>query len=162
MTGPGGRSEQTAIGLRLAVCAALIAIVGSACAQPNRSYRIAGPSFHSAGPTAKDELQQVLDSQADDIAFSNWRRLYDLFVPTERTRCGFEEFLVSADQTFGTLRDRAEGSTITAEVSSVQVAGFRAKVDYRFMLRSIGLATAPQTARYLKLGDQWFLDEKAC
>lgn len=40
--------------------------------------------------------------------------------------------------------------------------GFRASVDYQFALPNFNLASTAQTSHYLKLGDKWFIDEKAC
>ncbi|MFN2608139.1 MAG: hypothetical protein ABR511_09650 [Acidimicrobiales bacterium] len=162
---PGRRRPASGRGRsRLAVAALAVGLVvtAAACAQSSRSYLIDQPSFHSAGPAASDELQQVLNAQADSIVGGDWQRLYQLFVPTERARCTLAEFQQSADETFGSLRDRAEGSTIAAELSNVSVTGFRASVGYRFVLPAFGLASQPQTGHYLKLGGRWYLDEKAC
>lgn len=147
---------------RLRAAVALVALVSAACSRSHPTYRVDSPSFHSAGPAAQEELQSLLDSQAHNIVVGDWRRLFELFVPTERSRCNFDQFVHSADDTFGSLRDQAQGSPLATEVSGVQVRGFRASVDYRFVLPALGLASPSQTAHYLKLGDRWYIDEKAC
>ena len=121
-----------------------------------------GPSFHSAGLESREELESVIDKQARSIAASDWKSVYEMYVPTERRRCSLEEFELMAEQTLGGLRDQAEGTQLAAEVTDVRVNGFRAAVDYRLVLPDYGLATQPQSARYLKLVDRWFLDETAC
>ncbi len=142
----------------------LVAVGAGACGRgepEERTVRI-GPSFHSAGLASREELESVLDMQARSIAASDWESVYQMYVPTERQRCAFEEFLLMAEQTFGGLRDQAEGTALFAEVTDVRISGFRASVDYRLVLPDYGLATQPQSARYLKLVDRWFIDEKAC
>ncbi|HYX43951.1 MAG TPA: hypothetical protein VE760_02835 [Acidimicrobiales bacterium] len=143
--------------------AAVTAVGAGACsrAPEERTVRI-GPSFHSAGLESRKELESVLDKQARSIAAGDWGSVYAMYVPTERRRCPFEDFVLMAEQTFGGLRDQAEGTGLAAEVTDVRVSGFRASVDYRLVLPDYGLATQPQSARYLKLVDRWFLDEKAC
>jgi len=155
--GPG-RGRLAAIAL-----AVLVAVGAGACGRDpeERTVRI-GPSFHSAGLGSREELESVLDKQARSIAASDWESVYEMYVPTERQRCTLGEFTLMAEQTFGGLRDQAEGSTLMAEVTDVRVKGFRASVDYRLILPDYGLATQPQSARYLKLVNRWFIDEKAC
>jgi hypothetical protein len=145
------------------VVAVLVAAGAGACAREpeERTVRI-GPSFHSAGLESREELESVLDQQARSIAASDWKRVYEMYVPTERQRCTLGEFVLMAEQTFGGLRDQAEGTALAAEVTDVRVNGFRASVDYRLVLPDFGLATQPQSARYLKLVNRWFIDEKAC
>ena len=141
----------------------LVAAGAGACGRGSeeRTVRI-GPSFHSAGLESREELESVLAKQAESIAASDWRSVYEMYVPTERRRCSFEEFILMAEQTFGGLRDQAEGTVLAAEVTNVRVNGFRAAVDYRLVLPDYGLATEPQSAQYLKLVDRWFIDEEAC
>ena len=144
--------------------AVLLATGAAACGRgepEERTVRI-GPSFHSAGIGSREELESVLEEQARSNATSDWESVYQMYVPTERRRCTFGEFTLMAEQTFGGLRDQAEGSVLMAEVTDVRVNGFRASVDYRLILPDYGLATQPQSARYLKLVDRWFIDEKAC
>jgi hypothetical protein len=143
-----------------AVAAAGLVLTG--CARSHTTYRVDQPSFHSAGPAAQDELQSLLDAQARSIGGADWQALYELFVPTERTRCTLDQFVRSATSTFGSLHDQAKGSTLGAQLSDVKVTGFRASVDYRFVLPALGLSSPAQSAHYLKLGDRWYIDEKAC
>ena len=146
----------------LGVALAVLLLPGCASRHESTKPILLGPSFHSAGARAKDELQAVLDSQAKSILASDWRSYYQLYVPTERRRCDYPEFATMAEQVFGGLRDQAAGSTLVADVTDMKINGFRAAVDYRLVLPDFGLATQPQTAHYVKLVDRWFLDEKAC
>lgn len=154
------RLRRRAVGIALAL---VVAVGAGACRrQPEeRTVRI-GPSFHSAGIGSRMELEAVVARHARSIAASDWESVYQMYVPTERQRCSIEEFVLMAEQTLGGLRDQAEGTQLAAEVSDVRINGFRASVDYRLVLPDYGLATEPQSARYLKLVDRWFLDEKAC
>ncbi|MGI9023075.1 MAG: hypothetical protein ACR2HV_07585 [Acidimicrobiales bacterium] len=145
------------------VLATLLLAVAAACAQgPGPTYQVSDPSYHSAGPGAEEEIQAVLDSQAANIGRGDWRGLLDQFIPTERSRCPLARFAEAADESFGELRERSQGSKISARMSDLEVNGFRASVDYQFVLPAEGLASPAQTANYLKLGDEWFIDEKAC
>jgi hypothetical protein len=159
------RPRRAGGGRRLAAVAVAVLVVAGAGAcgrkPEERTVRI-GPSFHSAGIGSREELESVLEKQARSIAASDWASVYEMYVPTERQRCSLAEFMLMAEQTFGGLRDQAEGSALMAEVTDVRVNGFRASVDYRLILPDYGLATQPQSARYLKLVDRWFIDEKAC
>ena len=152
------------IRLRTAPVAAVLAIaLVSGCAQgSNPTYRVDGPSFHSAGPGAQDELQSVLDSQAKLIVAGDWAGLLALFIPTERARCRLDNFTEISEESFSDLRKRAGGSRLAAQMSDLELDGFRASVEYQFFLPTSGQATTAQTAHYLKLGDRWFIDEKAC
>ena len=143
--------------------AVLVAAGAAGCGRDpeERTVRI-GPSFHSAGLESREELESVLEKQARSIAASDWKAVYQMYVPTERQRCSLGEFVLMAEQTLGGLRDQAEGTDLAAEVTDVRVNGFRASVDYRLVLPDYGLATQPQSARYIKLVDRWFIDEKAC
>ena len=146
-----------------AVAVVMGAFVLGACAQgAGPTYTVDQPSYHSAGPDAQQEIQSVLDSQARSIVRGDWSALLAMFIPTERSRCPLSRFTEVADESYGELRDRAQGSTIAARMSDVQVTGFRASADFQFVLPAQGLASPAQTAHYLKLGDQWFIDEKAC
>ncbi|MGI9033001.1 MAG: hypothetical protein ACR2HY_04860 [Acidimicrobiales bacterium] len=147
---------------RAAVMVVALAALAGACARSKTTYRVETPSFHSAGPGATEELQSVLDSQAASIGGADWRSLYDQFVPSERSRCSYDQFLRSATGIFGPLHDQAGSSALAAQVSRVQVSGFRASVDYKFVLPASGLASPAQSAHYLKVGDRWYIDEKAC
>ena len=160
MSGAPRRGRRWAGSLALAV---VVAAGAGACGREpeERTVRI-GPSFHSAGLDSRKELEAVVARQARSIAASDWTSVYLMYVPTERQRCAFEEFVMMAEQTLGGLRDQARGTQLAAEVTDVRVNGFRAAVDYRLVLPDYGLATQPQSARYLKLVDRWFLDEKAC
>jgi hypothetical protein len=150
-------------GRGLVAAAVLVGMLGAGCSAGHRRETILiGPSFHSAGVKAKEELQAVLEDQARSITASDWRGLFELHVPTERSRCDYEQYAVSAEETFGSLRDQAQGTVLSADVTDVKVSGFRASVDYRLVLADYGLSTPPQQAHYLKLADRWFLDEKAC
>ncbi len=145
------------------VVAALVGLAPAACAQgEGPTYRISEPSFHSAGPGAAEEIQTVLDVQADNIVLGDWPALLAMFIPTERSRCPIDRFAEIADQNYGELRARAQGTGIAARVADVQVAGFRATVDYQFVLPMQGLASPATKGNFLKLGDRWFIDEKAC
>ena len=156
--GAGARRRVVAVALAVLVAAG----VGASGREPEeRTVRI-GPSFHSAGLESRQELESVLARHARSIAASDWESVYLTYVPTERRRCAFADFVLMAEQTFGELRDQAEGTDLAAEVTDVRIKGFRASVDYRLVLPDYGLATQPQSARYLKLVDRWFLDEKAC
>ena len=161
--GAGGRRTRPRRGVAAVALAVLVAVGAGACSREpeERTVRI-GPSFHSAGLESREELELVLDKQARSIAVSDWESVYEMYVPTERQRCTLREFEVMAEETFGGLRDQAEGTALAAEVTAVRVNGFRASVDYRLVLPDYGLATQPQSARYLKLVDRWFIDEKAC
>jgi hypothetical protein len=155
---------MTAVGARRALVAAAaiaaLAACGSRGEEPERLR--AGPSFHSAGPEARSEINDVLESQARLIAEGDWEQYFQLFVPTERARCSPELFALFAEQIYGPLRDRAEGSTLSANLVDLKVSGFRASVEYQLVLREHGLATEASTDTYLKLGDRWFIDEQAC
>jgi hypothetical protein len=159
--------RRTAAGIRRRSAAAAVAFLvvaaAGACGRDpeERTVRI-GPSFHSAGLESRQELELVLAEQARSIAAGDWERVYRMYVPTERQRCSLMDFVPMAEETFGGLRDQAEGTELAAEVTGVRVNGFRASVDYRMVLPDYGLATQPQSARYLKLVDRWFIDEKAC
>jgi hypothetical protein len=147
----------------MVAAALLVAVLGAGCSSGHKRETILiGPSFHSAGVKAKEELQAVLESQARSITSSDWRSLFQLHVPTERSRCDYEQYALMAEETFGGLRDQAQGTVLSADVTNVKVMGFRASVDYRLVLADYGLSTPPQEAHYLKLADRWFLDEKAC
>ena len=147
----------------VAVAVALGALLLGACAQgAGPTYTVDQPSYHSAGPDAQQEIQSVLDLQARSIVQGDWAALLAMFIPTERSRCPLARFAEVADESYGELRERARGSRITARMSDVQVAGFRASADYQFVLPAQGLASPAQSAHYLKLGDRWFIDEKAC
>lgn len=153
--------RRRAAGLAVAVA---VAAGAGACGRGEPEERTVqiGPSFHSAGLQSREELESVLTRQARSIAASDWESVYFMYVPTERQRCAFEEFVLMAEQTLGGLRDQAQGTELAAEVTDVRINGFRASVDYRLVLPDYGLATQPQSARYLKLVDRWFLDEPAC
>jgi len=140
----------------------LAGLLAGGCARSRPSYSVNEPSFHSAGAGARDEIQLVLDSQAESIANGDWGSLLDKFIPTERSRCTPDSFAEVAEQSFGGLRVRAQGSPLVAEISGVHVDGFRASVDYQFALPAFNLSSTAQTSHYLKLGDRWFIDEKAC
>jgi len=147
--------------------AAVVAVVGSlvvaACAQGGGpTYTVDQPSFHSAGPQAEEEIQTVLDSQARTIGRGDWSALLAMYIPTERSRCPPDRFAEAADESYGELRNRAEGMRISATMSNLEVTGFRASADYQFVIAAQGLASPAQTAHYLKLGDRWFIDDKAC
>jgi hypothetical protein len=148
--------------LARAVVVVVAALLAAACAQSRPTYSVDQPSFHSAGAGARDEIQSVLDSQAQAIVNGDWSSLLDKFIPTERSRCTPDGFAQVAEQSFGALRVRAQGSPLVAEISGLHVDGFRASVDYQFALPSFNLASTAQTSHYLKLGDHWFIDEKAC
>ena len=120
------------------------------------------PSFHSAGPEARSEIAEVLESQARLIAAGDWEEYFQLFVPTERARCSPELFALFAEEIYGPLRARAEGSSLSANLVDLKVSGFRASVEYQLVLTELGLATQASTDTYLKLGDRWFIDEQAC
>jgi len=141
---------------------ALAGLLAVGCARSNPSYRIDEPSFHSAGPGARDEIQSVLDAQAGSIVTGNWKALLEMFIPTERSRCSLESFTEASEKSFAGLRERARGSALKAKMSDLHLDGFRASVDFQFLLPTFGLATTAQTSHYLKLGDRWFIDEKAC
>jgi len=85
-----------------------------------------------------------------------------MYIPTERSRCPLDRFAEAADESYGELRNRAEGMRISATMSNLEVAGFRASTDYQFVIAAQSLASPAQTAHYLKLGDRWFIDDKAC
>ena len=143
--------------------AVLVAVGAGACRRgPEEQTVRIGPSFHSAGPESREELESLLDKQARNIAAGDWRSVYAMYVPTERRRCTLGEFVLMAEQKFGGLRDQAEGTALAAEITDVRINGFRASVDYQLVLPDYGLATQPQSARYLKLVDRWFIDESAC
>ncbi|MDQ6797082.1 MAG: hypothetical protein M3011_03480 [Actinomycetota bacterium] len=137
-------------------------LLAAACARDNPTYSINEPSFHSAGPGAQDEIQSVLDAQAGSIVSGDWSGLLALYIPTERSRCPVGAFADASEQSLGGLRVRAQGSTLTAKMSDLHLDGFRASVDFQFVLPTFGLATTAKTSHYLKLGDRWFIDEKAC
>ncbi len=152
---------------RRALAAVLLAVVvassASACRRtPEEQTVRIGPSFHSAGLESRKELEAVLDKQAESIAASDWKSVYEMYVPTERERCSLAEFVLMAEQTLGGLRDQAQGAELAAQVTDVRVNGFRASVDYRLVLPDYWLATQPQSARNLKLVNRWFIDERAC
>jgi hypothetical protein len=136
----------------------------AACGSRGEEPRVLrnGPSFHSAGPEAREEINEVLEWQARLIAEGDWEQYFQLFVPTERARCSPEIFALFAEQVYGPLRQRAEGSTLSANLVDLKVNGFRASVEYQLVLREYGLATQASTDSYLKLGDRWFIDEQAC
>jgi len=147
---------------RIWVVAMVLAALGVAgCARDNPTYGINQPSFHSAGPGAQDEIQAVLDSQAGSIVTGDWTALLEMYIPTERARCTLASFTEASEQSYSGLRVRAQGK-LTAKVSGLHLDGFRASVDYQFVLPVLRLATMAQTSHYLKLGDRWFIDEKAC
>jgi len=146
----------------LVIVAVLAGVTVAGCAHGNTTYSVDQPSFHSAGPGAQDEIQSVLDAQAGSIVTGNWKALLEMFIPTERSRCSLESFTEASEQSFAGLRERARGSALKAKMSDLQLDGFRASVDYQFLLPTFGLATTAQTSHYLKLGDRWFIDEKAC
>ena len=148
--------------LPLALVLLVLAGAGACGREPEEQTVRLGPSFHSAGLESREELESVLSRQARSIAASDWESVYLMYVPTERQRCSFEEFYLMAEQRLGGLRDQAKGAQLAAEVTDVRINGFRASVDYRLVLPDYGLATQPQSARYLKLVDRWFIDEKAC
>ncbi|MGI8776076.1 MAG: hypothetical protein ACR2LJ_01485 [Acidimicrobiales bacterium] len=156
MTGDHRRAVTLAVGVALA------GVLAAACAQSRPTYSVNEPSFHSAGTGARDEIQSVLDSQAQSIVNGDWDSLLAKFIPTERSRCTPGSFAEVAEQSFGGLRVRAQGSPLVAEISGLHVDGFRASVDYQFALPAFNLSSTAQTSHYLKLGDQWFIDEKAC
>ena len=154
---------------RLAALAARVAVAGcvvvaAACGsgEPEQRPMRKAPSFHSAGPRAQTELRALLDWQARLIAAGRWEQYFQLFVPTERARCSPEVFALFAEQIYGPLRERAEGSTLSANLVDVKLSGFRASVEYQLVLQESGLATESSTDSYLKLGDRWFIDEQAC
>jgi len=142
--------------------AALVGLLGTGCARNNPSYTVNQPSFHSAGPGAQDEIQSVLDAQAGSIVTGDWKALLAMFIPTERARCTLASFTEASERSFSGLRERAQGSPLMAKVTDLHLDGFRASVDYQFVLPTFGLSTTAQTSHYLKLGDRWFIDEKAC
>ncbi len=144
------------------IAVVLAGLLTAGCARSNPSYSINEPSFHSAGPGAKEEIQSVLDAQAGSIVKGDWQGLLAMFIPTERSRCPLETFTDASEESFSGLRARARGSALEAKISDLHLDGFRASVDYQFLLPSFNLATTAQTAHYLKLGDRWFIDEKAC
>ncbi len=144
-----------------AVAAMLATLVTAGCAGSKPTYRIDQPSFHSAGPGAQDEIQSVLDVQAVSIANGDWSGLLAVFIPTERSRCSLDNFVEVSEKSFGGLRVRAQGSKLTAKMTDLHLDGFRATVDYEFVLPTFGLSST-ETSHYLKLGDRWFIDEKAC
>jgi len=146
----------------LAIGVVLVGMLGAACARSRPTYSVNEPSFHSAGAGARDEIQSVLDSQAESIANGDWTSLLEKFIPTERSRCTPDAFAEVAEQSFGGLRVRAQGSPLVAEISGLHLDGFRASVDYQFTLPTFNLASPARTSHYLKLGDRWFIDEKAC
>jgi len=156
VTGDHRRAVTLAVGVVLA------GVLAAACAQSRPTYSVNAPSFHSAGTGARDEIQSVLDSQAQSIVNGDWDSLLARFIPTERSRCTPDSFAEVAEQSFGGLRVRAQGSPLVAEISGLHVDGFRASVDYQFALPAFNLSSTAQTSHYLKLGDQWFIDEKAC
>ncbi len=137
-------------------------LLASACAAGRSTYRVDEPSFHSAGPGAREQIQAVLDTQAGSIVTGDWAGLLAMFIPTERSRCSLDSFTEGSEQSFAGLRERAKGSGLSAKMSGLHVDGFRASVDYQFVLPAFGLTTAAQTSHYLKLGDRWYIDEKAC
>jgi len=148
---------------RACVLAVVVAgLLAAGCARDNPSYSVNEPSFHSAGPGAQDEIQSVLDAQAGSIAMGDWSGLLAMYIPTERSRCPMDAFAEASEQSLGGLRVRAQGSKLTAKMSELHLDGFRASVDYQFVLPTFGLATTAQTSHFLKLGDRWFIDEKAC
>lgn len=148
---------------RLGIIVAVVAtLLSTGCAGSNPTYRVDGPSFHSAGPGAQEEIQSVLDSQARSIVAGDWGALLAMFIPTERARCQLDDFAASSEESFAGLRERSKGSKLAARMSDLHLNGFRAAVDYQFFLPTFGLATTAQTSHYLKLGDRWFIDEKAC
>ncbi len=144
------------------VATVLAALAAGGCARGNPTYSIGQPSFHSAGPGAQEEIQAVLDSQAGSIVKGDWTTLLAMYIPTERARCTLESFAEASEQNFAGLLVRARGSELNAKMSGLQIDGFRASVDYQFLLPGLGLATTAKTSHYLKLGDRWFIDEKAC
>lgn len=149
---------------RVALAGAVVLVV-AACGsgdQEDPGMVRNGPSFHSAGPRARTELRDVLESQAELIAAGDWEEYFQLFVPTERARCSADVFAIFAEQIYGPLRDRAEGSTLSANLVDVKINGFRASVEYQLVLQDYGLATESSTDSYLKLGERWFIDEQAC
>jgi hypothetical protein len=158
MNGFRRRAVSPAIG----VVVVLAGLLATACAQGPTTYSVDEPSFHSAGAGARDEIQSVLDSQAQAIVNGDWSSLLEKFIPTERSRCTPDSFAEVAEESFGALRVRAQGSPLVAEISGLHVDGFRASVDYQFALPNFNLAGTAQTSHYLKLGDKWFIDEKAC
>lgn len=141
---------------------AVVAVAACGSRGPEQQTLRKAPSFHSAGPEAREEIHEVLESQADLIAAGDWEQYFQLFVPTERARCSPELFALFAEQIYGPLRDRAEGSKLSANLVDLKVSGFRASVEYQLVLQEYGLATQASTNSYLKLGDRWFIDEQAC
>ncbi len=139
----------------------LAALAAAGCARDHHTYAISQPSFHSAGPGAQDEIQSVLDSQAGSIVSGDWTALLAMYIPTERARCTLASFTEASEQSYSGLRVRAQGD-LTAKLSGLHLDGFRALVDYQFVLPTLGVAPTAQTSHYLKLGDRWFIDEKAC
>jgi len=159
-----GRRRMT-FGARLASVALLVAVTvaGGACGSDDESDTFrAGPAFHSAGPEARLELQEVLQSQAELIAVGNWKDYFELYVPTERARCSAAVFGIFAEQIWMPLRDQAGGKSLAARVLDVKVNGFRAAVDYQMVVRGSDIATQQSTDSYLKLGSRWFIEEPAC
>ncbi|MDQ4132530.1 MAG: hypothetical protein M3179_04830 [Actinomycetota bacterium] len=145
------------------VLAVVVTVGAGACRRtPEEQTVRIGPSFHSAGLESRKELEAVLDKQAASIAASDWEAVYQMYVPTERERCSLEEFALMAEQTLGGLRDQAKGAELAAQITDVRINGFRASVDYQLVLPDYGLATEPQSGRYLKLVNRWFIDEQAC
>jgi len=145
----------------LVVATLLAGLAAAGCARSQARYGVDQPSFHSAGPGAQKEIQSVLDAQAGSIVSGDWSSLLAMFIPTERARCTLEKFTEASEQSFAGLRVRAQGK-ITAKMSGLHLDGFRASVDYQFILPTLRLSTTAQTSHYLKLGDRWFIDEKAC
>ncbi len=147
---------------RVWVVATLLAgLAAAGCARGNATYGVDKPSFHSAGPGAQEEIQSVLDAQAGSIVSGDWGSLLAMFIPTERARCTLATFTETSEQSYSGLRVRAQGK-LTAKMSGLHLDGFKASVDYQFILPTLRLSTAAQTTHYLKLGDRWFIDEKAC
>jgi len=147
--------------------AAVVAVVGSlvvaACAQGGGpTYTVDQPSFHSAGPQAEEEIQTVLDSQARTIGRGDWSALLAMYIPTERSRCPLDRFAEAADESYGSCATalRECGSRPPCPTWRWPASGPRPTTSSSSPPRA--WPALPQTAHYLKLGDRWFIDDKAC
>lgn len=142
----------------MAAATPLLLLAGCSASHRSPPTVVIGPSYRDAGPATAKEIQAVLDVQAQSITDGDWRRYFDLYVPMERQRCSFDHFADLAALAFGGLRGP---SPVTAKVEAVEVDGYRASVGYRLFRDDTPLA--PQrTFHYLRVGDRWLLDEKAC
>jgi hypothetical protein len=152
------RGARRRAAVTLAAATPLLLLAGCASSHSSSPTVLIGPSYRKAGPATAKELQAVLDVQAQSITDADWRRYFDLYVPIERQRCSLDHFADLANLAFSELRG---ASPVTAKVEAVEVDGYRASVGYRLFRDDTPLA--PQrTFHYLRIGDRWYLDEKAC